>query len=363
MGRGAPWAPDRIPGFDLGEGFGMLRAMSKPAHHGRLEWFWLCGALVACGGGPQARPQNEPVLSPAESASVAPEIAEGEAASTEAETPEQTPVTEAEAVAEPPAPAPQPPPAPLTPSSAEDVHEALRAAASDVEALRRLIDPRWGIGAYDPEDSGVVHHCALERLASLSGLGFVIGESDRFRCDPNLRRCSSADADDRGYVFLLRPGEGDVMWLNAVVQYPRRVPRTDPAAVRAFGATGDGVCDLWRSFTESDSSAPRRFSVFVSSYTGLVPETLSEHHCAEDAAAAYTERLAPVLGRPPSRCERNPTRCAFSLGDEEVTVYGDADGPSAVAVTRPSMHQDLDRSQRRELEAFVAGVARHRCAE
>ncbi len=313
--------------------------------------------LLACGGATPAPETEPPPPAPAPpEVEQEPPPAEPEPEQSE---PEQSEPAEPEEAEREPAPPPAPP---LTSPSADDIREALLAASSDVVALGRLVDPAWGIGVVEA-DVGMLQHCDTERLASAPGIGFVFGAGDTFRCDRDLRRCTVQEQDGRGYAFHFREGEGDTVWLNAIVHYDRRVPNTDNARVRAFVGEGDGVCALWRSLRSTDGEVPERLSVFVSSHTGLVPETLAEHRCGDDAAAAHGERVAPLSSSSPERCERDPARCTFDVGDEDVTVYGGEDGPTAVAVTRPGMHRNLERAQQRELDAFLRAASRHDCSE
>jgi len=268
---------------------------------------------------------------------------------------------------QPEAPQPEaaePPPEPLTAASAEEIQQALYAASTDIVDLRRLIDPDWGVGVFDQRDVGFRHYCDMEDIASHQGLGFVMGPSDVFRCDRGLRRCSVQDTDGQGHVFHFREGAGDAIYLNALVHYVRRVPGTDNARVRSFVRAGDGVCALWQSLTDADPSPPQKLSVFVSGHTGLVPETVSEHRCGEEAAAAFEERLRPLMATGhPRQCDREPTRCAYARGDEEITVYIGEHGPSILTVTRPGMRRDLARNQDRELAAFLRSARSHDCAD
>jgi hypothetical protein len=318
-----------------------------------LRVFWLAIAvLFGCGGSAvQAPPDGPAPLPPPEHedrAEVAPEVE-----APEDEDPAET--AETETATEPPR-APAAPP--LTSPTQDQIREALLAAASDVSAFKRLVDPEFGIGVIEDE-IGMIHHCDIEGIASAAGIGFVFGTGDTFRCDRNLRRCVVQEQGGRGYAFHFREGRGDTVWLDAIVHYPRRVPSSENARARAFVNAGEGVCALYRSLQSGE--AGDRLSVFVASHTGLVPETLAEHRCGDEAAASHAERVAPLASSAPEQCARNPTRCTFDRGDEDVTVYGGAGGPTAVAVTRPGMTRNLATVQDREREAFVRAASRHTC--
>ena len=253
---------------------------------------------------------------------------------------------------------------PITPGSTEDIHTALIAASREMPAMHRLIDPEWGIGTYDPGDTGVAHHCETQEFATHPGLAFTVHEHDRFRCDRERRRCSAADPDGGGYSFYFRAGAGDAVWLDTIVHHTRTVPGRDSGAVRAFANAGDGVCSFRRALGATDASPPRQFSVFVASHTGLVEDTVSSHLCGDEADAANEERLLPNLStRARMLCTRNPSRCGYRRGDEQIAIYGAAGGPTSIAITRPGMFANLEREQDRELQAFLRGLARHSCDE
>jgi hypothetical protein len=189
-----------------------------------------------------------------------------------------------------------------------------------------------------------------------------MNESDTFRCDDRMRRCMNRGTDGSGTAFYFRDAAGDTITLDTIVQYARRAPNTDGSAVVTFAGAGEGVCALYRRTRDASASPAGALSVFVSSQTGLVPEVLAEHHCGDAAAAAYRERIAPLASSRPTRCDRNPSRCTWTSTDEEITVYGDAEGaPTTVTITRPGMVQNLARAQQRDLDAFMARARRHRC--
>jgi hypothetical protein len=270
---------------------------------------------------------------------------------------EPPPEPEEPAPAEPAEP-PPPPVEPVVAANDEELRPILFSAATDIHVLRRFLDREHGVGVYDPGESGVTHYCEADRLATSPGLGFLMGVDDRLSCDRRLTRCVLQGAAD-GYVFHFRRGEGDALVLDSLAHYPRRAPSSDSGPARAFARSGEGVCALYRAITDEGGSAPPKLSVFVASQTGLVPETLAEHRCGEEAAAAYAERIAP-LGTP-ERCDRDPARCTFRSGDEEITVYGDGGAPVAVAITRHGMRRDLETAQQRDLDSFLRRVRGHEC--
>ncbi len=252
---------------------------------------------------------------------------------------------------------------PVTATTTDEARQAISAAASDIVSLQRMVDPARGLGVYDPSDAGIVQYCDVAHLAADPGTGFTMGIDDPFTCDHGLHRCATHASDHSGYAFILRHGDGDVIWLDAIVHYPRRVPSADPPVVRAFTRAGEGVCALRSTLATADAHPPTNLSVFVSAYTGDVPQSLTQHLCGDEAAQAYAQRVAPhATAGAPDRCERNPARCTFVTHEEEITVYGDDGGvPIAVAVTRPGMRRDLDQGQRRQLEAFLHDVRRQHC--
>lgn len=256
-------------------------------------------------------------------------------------------------------------PTPITPGSADDIHEALTAASNDEAALRNLIDPRWGVGSYDRGDLGIEHHCDRDEMTTHPGMGFVVRADEPFACDRRLRRCTAQDPAGGGYVFHFRDGPGDAIWLNAVIHHERNVPRrSDSRAVRNFVEGGDGVCALWRVVEDENHEPPRRLSVFVAHETGLVPEVVSDHLCGDEAVAAFRQRLVGYLSANPDiQCRRSPSRCGFTAGDEEVTMYGGEEGMIGIAITRPGMHAHLARAQQRDVDAWLRGMNGHSCEE
>ncbi len=311
-------------------------------------------ALVACGGTTSERRETPPTTPALPVAETPP----AETATASEEAPPSPPETPPTAAVEPP-PAP-PPPEPVTATTADELRETLFAASTDMSVFRRFIEPDFGVGVLDPRDAGVAHYCDMDRLSSSPGLGFLMGVDDRFSCDRNLHRCV-LQGSDGGYVFYFRRGEGDTIWLDTIAHYEHRAPTSDSAVARAFTHAGEGVCALYRTLTDADTSPPAAFSVFVSSETGLVPDALSQHLCGDEAAAAYAERVPSAAARPPDRCDRDPARCTYSSTDEEVTVYGDEGTPTAVTVMRPGMRQDLARAQDHDRDAFLHGVRRREC--
>jgi len=313
------------------------------------------GLLFACGGPAQPSvDEAQPAVPPPEPEPVAEEeVAEVEEEVAEVEEPEP---------AEPEEEPPPPPPEPVTATTSEEIKQAMFTASTDVVAFRRLVDPEWGIGAHNADEDIVRHYCDMDDLASHPGLGFVMSSEDPWRCSRDLSRCTS-QSDGHGYAFHFRDGPGDVIYLSSVVHYEPRVPNRDNAAVRRWVGAGDGVCDLWRAMTTPADQPPQKLSVFVSGHTGLVPETVAEHHCGDEAASAYAERVAPLAqGGEPDRCDRNPTRCLFEEREVARTVYADDEGDvMAIAVTRPGMFQNLARQQERELDAFLRAAGRHDC--
>jgi hypothetical protein len=255
---------------------------------------------------------------------------------------------------------------PFTASSADEVREVLQTASTDVVALRRLIDTQRGVGTVGPGEAGMRHWCDSREMTTQPSLEFVIGTQDTFRCDRQLRRCALQEPRAGGYVFYFRPMDetGGNLLLDGLIHYDRRVPNTESRAVRSFLQAGDDVCLLHRRLADDDATPPARFSVLVTAHTGLVPETLTEHHCGDPAASAYQVRVAArAQAGATDRCDRDPTRCTYRTRDEDVTVYADDDGPFAVTVTRHSMRTDLDRAQERELATFLGAARRHRCEE
>lgn len=328
----------------------------------------LCCVILGCGGAQPAEPVAEPepltepeTVTETETETVAETETEEEAeanAGAEAETGEEA---EAEEEEEPRQPGPPVEP-PLSSPDAEEMQAAILAASSDRHAFRRLVDPDWGVGVFDPAEAGVRQYCEMRNIANNPGLGFIFNHGDDFSCNRDVSRCTVKGDDRSGYAFLFREGEGDAVWLNAIVSYPRRVPNRENRQARTFLGGGDGVCAMHNALRSPDSAPPSRFSVFVSEQTGLVPEVLAEHECGDGAAAAFQERLGVVRSRRPRECNRNPSRCVWRSGDEDYTVYATDDGaPFAVTITRHSMHDDLARAQDRDAQAFLREAERHTC--
>lgn len=265
-----------------------------------------------------------------------------------------------------PAPVVQPAPPPIEPvraSTADELRAAILAASHGEAALRRLIDPAWGIGTYDTSTagSGIGHHCDADEVGTVPGAAFSVQEDDRWACDRDLRRCQASSSDGGGYVFHFRAGSGNVVWLSAVIHHNNGVPSRDSAAVNAFMRNGDGVCTLWRAITDAQPHAPNRFSVFVGRHTGLVPELLRQHLCGAEAQQAFTERSQTVPRGQTFSCTRNPARCSLRSGDEEYTYYGDTTGITALAITRHSMFPNLEREQQRDVDGFLRDLRGHHC--
>ncbi|MGF1464493.1 MAG: hypothetical protein ACFCGT_00035 [Sandaracinaceae bacterium] len=317
----------------------------------------LAAALAACGGAPSSPPETAESAAPASEPAAQ---ATGAAAPSEPPPPETPEQAVAGGAADPDAD-PDPTAPPITPGSAADIQAALQAASFDVPALHRLIDPARGLGTYDPDDTGVEHHCGRDEAADHPGVAFAVHEGDDVRCDAALRRCVARSMDGSGgYVFYFRPDAGDAVYLDAVIHYPNRMPRQDPPAARAFAEGGAGVCALRRALVEGAS--PDRFSVFVSSYTGLQRGVRDDQLCGAAASAAYEQEVASRLGGGPTlTCTRAPARCTFTAGDEEHTVYADAGEPVAVAITRHGMRRNLEAGQQRELARFLRRLEGHRC--
>jgi hypothetical protein len=312
--------------------------------------------LVACGGAPVADTTNETTTEQA----VAP-VSEPEPE------PELGPVEE-EVVAAEPEPEPEAPPAtdpPLSSPTVEELEAAMLAAASDRHAFARLVDPAWGVGVFDPAEAGVRQYCEMHNIANNPGLGFIFNHGDRFECNRDLTRCTVREGNRSGFAFVFRNGAGDAKYLNTIIHYPRAVPNSENNAARAFLRAGDGVCALHAALRDPDAgAAPTQFSVFVAEETGLVPEALSEHHCADAAANAYNERIGAVRQTSPRECQRNPSMCTYRSGDEDYRVYADEEGrPMAVTITRHGMHDNLARAQQREVDAFLRDARRYSCEE
>jgi hypothetical protein len=255
---------------------------------------------------------------------------------------------------------------PFSASTADEVHQVVQTASTDVVSLRRLIDTTRGVGTVGPGEAGMRHYCDAGEITTQPSLEFVVGASDTFRCDRQLRRCTLQEAGAGGYAFHFRSRDetGGAIFLDTLIHYDRRVPTTESRAVRSFLQAGDGVCVLHRALGDASATPPARFSVLVTAHTGIVPETLSDHHCGDAVAGAYRERVTShAQGGAPDRCDRDPTRCAYRTGDEDITIYGDDDGPFAVTVTRHGMRNDLDRAQQRELATFLTAARRHTCAD
>lgn len=319
-----------------------------------MRGWWVVVFLVACGSSaPRYESESRGVEPPPPQAEVAVEEPEPEAE------PPPEPVTE-EPPPEPPA---EPPPEPFTAANAEELTEILRTASTDVVALRRLIDPERGLGTVGPGDQGMRQWCDLEELTTQPSAEFLIGIEHQVRCDRRLRRCTVEERGAGGYAFHLRSPEGsDQIVLDAIVHYDRRVPNVESRAVRSFLAAGEGVCALRRSLVDARTTPPERLSVLVTSHTGLVPETLAEHHCGDAAAQAWAERVAPhAQAGAPQRCDRDPTRCSWRTRDEELVVYANDEGPFAATLTRHSMTPELDRAQTREVTSFLRDAQRHGC--
>ncbi len=251
---------------------------------------------------------------------------------------------------------------PLTSPTAETLEAAILAAATDRLAFRRLVDPAWGVGVFDPAEAGIHQYCEMRNIANNPGLGFVFNHGDEFSCNRELSRCTVKDDSRAGYAFFFREGEGDTVFLNAIVHYPQRIPNREGSAARTFVRGGDGVCGVHEAVRSADAAPPSQLSVFVSEQTGLVPEALTEHHCGDDAAAAFSERLGTMRHRRPRECNRNPARCVWRSGDEDYTVYATDEGaPYAIAITRFGMHEDLARTQARAVDAFLRDAAQQGC--
>lgn len=252
-------------------------------------------------------------------------------------------------------------PGPLHAESDADLQAALVAASRDIPPLLRLIDPDRGVGTYDTGDTGIGQHCSRDEWTTHPGMAFSVTETDRIRCDRDRRRCS-VTTHEGGYAFYFRHTSAGATYLDAIIHYRgRQVPNRDSRAIVSFAEGGDGVCAFRRSL-RPDAPAPRRFSVFVAHETGLVEDTVSEHLCGDEAAQAYQERVVPYLGRADSfECTRAPARCTLRTRDEEVTIHGDANGPTAVAITRHGMYPNLARAQERDRAAFARGLAGHSC--
>ena len=310
----------------------------------------LCVGIVlalGCGGAAETQPTTTAQRVDPEPVEAAPE-------------PEPEPEPEEEVVEEEPEPAP-PEPAPPEPVVAEDadaIFAVLRAATFEADMLRRLVDPDRGVGTHDAGRTGVAQHCDVDEVADRPGTSFAVNEGDSFRCDRDLSHCTAEAPDGGGYSFYFR-NDGRLR-LDAIVHHQGRVPRTDSRAIRNWVEAGEGVCALWRAAHATDRPAPAKFSVFVSEQTGLVPELVSEHHCADDARAAFAEQMANHTGQALS-CDRSPARCAFRRGDEEITLYGGDEGVTAIAITRPGMFANLERAQRRDLDRFLRALRDHAC--
>lgn len=312
--------------------------------------------LIGCGGAqttPTATAENEADDPPPASEPPSPEAP-----------PELVPEPEEDVMVAEPEPEPATRPIPITPGSAEDLHQAILAATHDEASLRRLIDPVWGIGTHDPGSagSGVLHHCEVDAVVAHAGVAFSVGEDDRWRCDRDLRRCQASSRDGGGYVFHFRSAvPGGAVWLSAIIHHARTVPNRDSAAIRNYVQAGDGVCDLWRAITDEDHPEPRRFSVFVGGHTGLVPETVTEHHCGDEARQAFARQIQTIPRGQTYVCGRNPTRCSIASGNEEYTLYGGPDGALAIATTRPGMFQNLEAAQQREVASFLRAFRNASC--
>ncbi|MBX3271767.1 MAG: hypothetical protein KF729_15980 [Sandaracinaceae bacterium] len=249
--------------------------------------------------------------------------------------------------------------APLHAESEADLRDALVAASASVPALVRLIDPAWGVGTFDPADSGAVHHCALEDFTTHPGMAFSVQPEDRFACDRARRRCTVASRDGGGYAFFFRESASGATTLDAVVHYRgRTLPTRDARAVLEFVEGGDGVCALRRALAP-DTAAPARFSAFVAHQTGLAP--VAAHACGDEARALFGAHAAPHLGAAAPACTRAPARCSMRLRDEDVTFYGGERGASAVTITRHGMHASLERAQERDRAGFLRAAAAHSC--
>jgi len=307
---------------------------------------------MACGGGATTAP-GESTQAVAEPEPTPEPVAEP--------TPEPEPVAEAEPEPEPEPPA-EPSEPPLSSPTAEEIQAALQAASTDGHAFTRLVDPAWGIGVFDPAEAGVRQYCDMDNLANHPGLGFIIGHEDRFECNRDMTRCTVKDSSRHGFAFVFRAGPGGATYINTIVHYPRQFPNSESGAARAFVRGGDGVCSLYGALRDPDGDPPARFSVFISTETGLVPEVVAEHKCGDEAAAAYDERLASIRRLRPRECNRNPSRCEYRSGDEDYRVYADDDGaPIAVTITRHGMHDNLARNQQRAADTFLRAARRHSC--
>lgn len=251
---------------------------------------------------------------------------------------------------------------PLHAESDADIQAALVAASRDIPPLLRLIDPARGVGTYDGGDTGIAQHCSREEWTTHPGMAFSVTEADRIRCDRDRRRCAVSSHEGGGYAFYFQHAPAGALYLDTIVHYRRgQVPNRDSRAITRFAEGGEGVCAL-RASLRPDAPAPRRFSVFVAHHTGLVPDTVSEHLCGDEAAQAYQERVAPYLGRASAlECTRAPARCSLRAGDEDVTIHGDANGPTAVTITRHGMFPNLARAQERERAAFERGIEGYSC--
>ncbi|MCB9597465.1 MAG: hypothetical protein H6719_32385 [Sandaracinaceae bacterium] len=256
------------------------------------------------------------------------------------------------------------PAGPLHAESAADLHAALVAASMDIPPLLRLIDPEWGVGTYDTGDTGIAHHCAADEFTNHPGMAFTVHEDDRFSCDRSRRRCTSNPRSGGGFAFYFREGAGGAVYLDTIVHYDRAAPNRDSRTVMAFADGGEGVCAFRRAL-RPDAAAPRRFSVFVAHETGLVEDTVADHLCGDEAAAAYQERVTPYLSRIDSfECTRAPMRCSLRTGGEDIAILGDGPrGATAVTITRHGMYPNLERAQERDRLAFVRGLAGHSCEE
>lgn len=313
---------------------------------------WLCLGFVlalGCGGATEnqstttARVEPEPAPEPEP-------VEEAEPEPVEEPEPEEAEPEPEEAEA---------PPEPIVAGDADAIFEVLKRATFEADVLRRLVDPQRGVGTHDSGRTGVAQHCDVSEVADHPGTSFAVNEGDTFRCDRDLSRCTSQAPDGSGYSFYFRT-EGERLFLDAIVHHASRVPRTDSRAVRGWVEAGEGVCALWRAAHATDRPAPARFSVFVSEQTGLVPELVSDHHCGDEARAAFAEQMASYTGQDLA-CDRGPARCSFRRGDEEITFYGDDDGLAAIATTRPGMYPNLERAQRRDLDRFLRDLRGHAC--
>ncbi len=242
--------------------------------------------------------------------------------------------------------------------SAEELRADLEAASHDAARFLALVDPAFGVAAYDTGEDHVAHFCDVSRMATEPGLGFTLRQDDEFSCDPGLTRCSIKDDDGAGYVVHLRR-QGGALFLDTVARYDRRVPRYDAEEVTEFIAHGAGVCALYRALS-SGSIETEHMAVFESGAVEGVEETAFDYLCDEQVAERISEANAVLGTGPPHLCNRNPASCSYFEAHETRFLGRDGE-PIGVAYLGVGLSSTLRRLEASAYDTFLTRATRHRC--